>query len=257
MVSVRTLRAVVERSGCGKVLEDDGAEAAGRAFFDGDQDLVACARGEARGRRRAAGQSAASATVVGQSERGEVVGRGEAFLAAVRRRRGARSSLPSRSMRPLPTGRTSPQLRKIACRCPRRVDSGRPRDGRRSPRRWRPCAPAPPHRRQPSGQGSAPVRGRRCRTSRHGWRRRRRQSPARSIAKRTGSFWIATSWTTWSSGALEEGRVDRAERLSAPPPRGPAAKVTACCSAMPTSKNRSREARREDRIARYRTASRR
>jgi hypothetical protein len=22
--------------------------------------------------------------------------------------------------------------------------------------------------------------------------------PARSMAKRTGSFWIATSWTTWS-----------------------------------------------------------
>ncbi len=23
-------------------------------------------------------------------------------------------------------------------------------------------------------------------------------SPARSMAKRTGSFWMATSWTTWS-----------------------------------------------------------
>jgi hypothetical protein len=23
-------------------------------------------------------------------------------------------------------------------------------------------------------------------------------SPARSMGKRTGSFWIATSWTTWS-----------------------------------------------------------
>ena len=39
--------------------------------------------------------------------------------------------------------------------------------------------------------------------------------------------------------ALEEGRVDRAERASCPPAASPAAKVTACCSAMPTSKQRS------------------
>jgi hypothetical protein len=36
-------------------------------------------------------------------------------------------------------------------------------------------------------------------------------------------------------GALQEGRVDRDERLHALG-REPAAKVTACCSAMPTSK---------------------
>jgi hypothetical protein len=39
-------------------------------------------------------------------------------------------------------------------------------------------------------------------------------------------------------GALEEGRVDGAKGLK-PSAASPAAKVTACCSAMPTSKARS------------------
>ena len=40
-------------------------------------------------------------------------------------------------------------------------------------------------------------------------------------------------------GALQEGRIDRAERLVSPRTARPAAKVTACCSAMPTSNVRS------------------
>ena len=40
-------------------------------------------------------------------------------------------------------------------------------------------------------------------------------------------------------GALQEGRIDRDERLVTLRSARPAAKVTACCSAMPTSKVRS------------------
>ena len=40
-------------------------------------------------------------------------------------------------------------------------------------------------------------------------------------------------------GALQEGRVDRGRPGACPAVARPAAKVTACCSAMPTSKKRS------------------
>ena len=90
--------------------------------------------------------------------------------------------------------------------------------------------------------------------------------PARSRMKRTGSFWIAQSCTTWSylvgwrggggvggwGGAWEEGGGEAAAAAACAHPRWrkveytaqnglmpstarPAAKVTACCSAIPTS----------------------
>jgi hypothetical protein len=58
------------------------------------------------------------------------------------------------------------------------------------------------------------------------------------MAKRTGSFWMRHVVHHLVVGALQEGRVDGAERLEALG-REPAAKVTPCCSAMPTSKLRS------------------
>jgi hypothetical protein len=57
-------------------------------------------------------------------------------------------------------------------------------------------------------------------------------------------------------GALQEGRIDRANGFM-PSVARPAAKVTACCSAMPTSKVRSGKRLAEQHRARCRTASRR
>ena len=62
----------------------------------------------------------------------------------------------------------------------------------------------------------------------------RRRRPARSSTKVTGSLCSATSCTIWSKprAGTWSSRSRRAGRSSA---ARPAAKVTACCSAMPTS----------------------
>ena len=57
---------------------------------------------------------------------------------------------------------------------------------------------------------------------------------ARSMANTTGRFCRATSWTSWVVGRAG-GRLNRWRRPASGLAGGPAAKVTACCSAMPTS----------------------
>jgi hypothetical protein len=65
----------------------------------------------------------------------------------------------------------------------------------------------------------------------------RAHRPARSMAKRTGRRLDRHVVDDLVIAALQEGRIDRGERLE--PFSGHAgANVTACCSAMPTSKVR-------------------
>jgi hypothetical protein len=63
------------------------------------------------------------------------------------------------------------------------------------------------------------------------------------MAKRTGRLLDRDVVHDLVVGALQEGRIDRANGFM-PSVARPAAKVTACCSAMPTSKVRSGKARR-------------
>ena len=62
--------------------------------------------------------------------------------------------------------------------------------------------------------------------------------PARSTARRTGASFWQTSWTVWSKARCRNVEY-RATTGRIPPRARPVAKVTACCSAMPTSKTRS------------------
>ena len=63
-------------------------------------------------------------------------------------------------------------------------------------------------------------------------------NPARSIANTTGKFWTTTSWTTESNPRCRRGSRF-AQIVLMPAVARPAANVTACCSAMPTSNTRS------------------
>ena len=60
--------------------------------------------------------------------------------------------------------------------------------------------------------------------------------PALSIANLTGNFWIATSCTIWSYALWRKVEYIAAKGLN-PSVAKPAHIVTACCSAIPTSKN--------------------
>ena len=63
-------------------------------------------------------------------------------------------------------------------------------------------------------------------------------SPALSIANTTGRFWMHTSCSIWSYALWRKDEYTATIGIS-PPAASPAAKVTACCSAIPTSKNLS------------------
>ena len=62
--------------------------------------------------------------------------------------------------------------------------------------------------------------------------------PARSMQKTTGSLCMPTSRLTWSKARVRNVEYTATTGRS-PPIAMPAAAVTACCSAMPTSKKRS------------------
>ena len=111
---------------------------------------------------------------------------------------GCATLLPSRRMRPLPISSGLPSRRQrdadaLAARIAQRA-----RAGRRSAPRSPPCASARPRRPAPSARSPAGSRDRRRRTLPAWVGPSAPTSPARSIAKRTGSLWIATSCTTWS-----------------------------------------------------------
>jgi hypothetical protein len=63
-------------------------------------------------------------------------------------------------------------------------------------------------------------------------------TPARSSTKVTGSRCSATSSNTWSKARFRKVAYTATTGCN-PPEANPAAEVTACCSAMPTSKHRS------------------
>ncbi len=134
--------------------------------------------------------------------------------------------------------------RAAARRCPRRADSGTPTGGRRSPRRSPPCAPARPRRPPPSPRSRAGSRDRRDRRSRHGSARRRRR--ARRGRWRSAPAGSGSPRRARPGRRRAAGRSSRSQRTaSCPRVARPAAKVTACCSAMPTSKQRSGKRLRE------------
>ena len=62
--------------------------------------------------------------------------------------------------------------------------------------------------------------------------------PARSTASSTGASFWHTSWTVWSNARWRNVEY-RATTGRMPASASPVASVTACCSAMPTSMNRS------------------
>ena len=179
----------------------------------------------------------ASATVVGQAEGGELLGRLEAF-----RQPGAERE--ERDLAALAHDAALADLERLAFRRHLDADAFAARIAqRRRPvvdrdLRSPPCARVRPRRPPPSARSPAGSRDRRRRRSRHGSDRRRR--PGRR------GRWRSAPAASGSRRRAPPGRRRAAGRSSRSPRTAcslrsarPAAKVTACCSAMPTSKVRS------------------
>ena len=164
------------------------------AFLDGNQELMI--GGEPQDELAVERLCEAR---VGDGGRQATRGRSSAaFNASARRVPSDRSAIrePSRSARPLPIGRGGPR-RADRRRRRRRADIVARSGRNREPRQSRPYARDRPRPPQPSRSYSAGRPGREVEGA--GMRRASAPTrPARSMAKRTGRFWIATSCTTWS-----------------------------------------------------------
>ena len=168
----RTLQPAIERAVLGQRLQHIGAEAADRAFLDGDQHLVL-----ARQPQQQIGVERLGKARIGdrgrQAERGQFVGRLQAFAEprAVGQQRHLVAFAHDAALADFERQCLLPAS---ARRGLRRADSATPTAGRRSRLASPPCAPARLRRPPPSARSRAGSRDRRHRTRRHGSGRRRR-----------------------------------------------------------------------------------
>ena len=181
-----------------QMLQHKAAEPADRAFLDRDQHLVL-----ARQPLDQLGVERLGEARVGdggrQPARRQLVRRLQAFLPGARRSSGSRSLVPSRRMRPRPISQRHALLRQRDADARRRADSAAPMGRSSIATRGRHhvhelgLVGRRHHARSPAGSRDRPT------SNEPAWVwPSAPTSPARSIAKRTGSFWIATSCTTWS-----------------------------------------------------------
>ena len=180
----------------GQRLQHVGAEAADRAFLDGDQHLVL-----AREPQQQVGVERLGKARIGdrrrQAERGQFVGGLQAFAEP-------RAVGEQRDLVAFAQDAALADLERHAFRRHRHAEAFAARiaqartAGRRSRPASPPCARVRPRRRPPSARSRAGSRDRRRRRRRHASGRRRRPGRRGRCAKRTGSRWMAMSCTTWS-----------------------------------------------------------
>ena len=236
----RTSEPAVQQPAPGQMLQHRRAEAADRALLDRDQHLVVPRQlldqrrverlGEARvGDRR---RQAARRQLVRRPQR---IGKPRAERQD--RDRAALAQHPARARAAAPR----PRRRQRRRPCPRRADSAARSAGRRSPPPSPPCARAPPRPTAPSARspaGSRDRRGRSCPRASPRPRPPAPPGPSRSAPAGAGSPRRAPPGRRRAAGTSNRSR----RTAAGPRSPCPAANVTACCSAMPTSKHAVREA---------------
>ena len=147
--------------------------------------------------------------------RRELLGGLRGIRQAACRATGARRASPSRTIRPLPISSGTPTLRHLdADALAARIAEGDRAVVDRRPRSP-PCARARPRRPPPSRRSRAGSRDRRRRRSRHGSAPSAPTRPARSMREAHRQVLDRDVVHDLVVGALQEGRIDRAERLEA------------------------------------------
>ncbi len=235
ITSARILEAAVEGAGYRRGRTAPGCRSRRRRLPQRDDDLVVAGEIEDQLRVERLGEAR-----VGHRGR-QAVGRRAPPLPSARRRAACRRK-GSRSWNPRARcgrGRSAGfrRVSAVRCRCPRRADSGTRRASSMATAVATMCTSSASSAGAMTIMPGRAARDSRYRTSRHGSGRRRRRSrrgrsrsaPAASGSRRRGR----------SGRSRAAGRSNRSRRTASKPSEAsPAAKVTACCSAMPTSKVR-------------------